>query len=350
MRTVLLISLLMSISTGCQSYPATPYELAQCEDPECLEANTTPCPEGDCDVEDAASSEVEDDNLDTSTPFICDSEEGLELFERKISPLLTEDRPSSCNRCHLAGIDIKAFVRDSPCQAMSCLIESDLVDFEAPDESVILSWIERANPNYEQQDDTLVRQEYDGFLEWISYSAQCHDQVCTGDDNICPARDEPCTGDAINADCFQPEAPSSSQDPCLIDPFTPGCEPEELEPCSEAGLAQSFVINVFRWRGRCKHCHEPDSNINVGDPPKWLEGSDSRTDAWETIHNLLALDAIDVENPAESLLILKPLDEDAGGVEHIGGTKLRDDTDPAYDDFLRWLTQYAVCVRAEDGD
>ena len=65
------------------------------------------------------------------------------VFNSRIKPLLVESRPSSCNGCHLTGLDLEDFVRGSACQSMACLVERQLVDFSAPADSKILELIDR---------------------------------------------------------------------------------------------------------------------------------------------------------------------------------------------------------------
>ncbi|MCA9710530.1 MAG: hypothetical protein KDK70_32110, partial [Myxococcales bacterium] len=79
--------------------------------------------------------------------LVCSPEAGLELYERRIAPLLEDDRPSTCNQCHLAGVDLSLFLQDTPCATMACMVAEGLVDLDRPDDSLVLSWIERAEPS-----------------------------------------------------------------------------------------------------------------------------------------------------------------------------------------------------------
>ena len=69
-----------------------------------------------------------------------------DTFRARIEPLLADDNVSSCNQCHLSGVDLAAFVRETPCKTLACLTEQGLVDLANPTESRILGWIERASP------------------------------------------------------------------------------------------------------------------------------------------------------------------------------------------------------------
>ena len=48
---------------------------------------------------------------------VCTPEGGLEMYEKRIAPLLEENRPSSCNQCHLSGIDLPLTPARSPLDA-----------------------------------------------------------------------------------------------------------------------------------------------------------------------------------------------------------------------------------------
>lgn len=110
----------------------------------------------------------------------CDTEGQLELFDRRIRPMLDEEKPNSCARCHLPGTNLSAFVRPDPCDAMACMAQEKLVDFDAPANSKILDWIKRghAEAGLDIEEDPLVLGEYNAFKEWIEYSARCHVEVC----------------------------------------------------------------------------------------------------------------------------------------------------------------------------
>jgi len=54
--------------------------------------------------------------------------------------------------------------------------------------------------------------------------------------------------------------------------------------------------------------------------------------------NVLSIAGVDpTANPEDSLVLVKPLDEDAGGFEHVGGDLFADTNDPRYQCVLAWL-------------
>lgn len=66
-----------------------------------------------------------------------------------------------------------------------------------------------------------------------------------------------------------------------------------------------------------------------------------------TMRNLLDAGLVDVDDPAQSLLLLKPLSDENGGVPHGGHAEFYPASDPGYDNFLYWLTRYAECQKTK---
>ncbi len=313
------------------------------QEPVCLNSFQAGCEEDLtplCDLDDPACGYQE--------AGLCRDAAANDLFERRIKPLITDDRPSSCNRCHLTGLNLNLFVRDTSCEAMSCLIAQDLVNLEAPEESTILSWIGRGEPESNLITEEIVEREYEAFYEWISYSASCHQEVCAGAGLMC-------------GDETPPEVSRPGEEP------EPECDPEDHESCEqershehreyfgprfwvceEDGMQKAFHDVIMPWTTRCEHCHVEDPLIDVGDPPAWLVEGVSLDSSAETMERLEILGAFDVVDPELSLFVRKPLDEDAGGVFHGGGSKFEDDSDPTYRDMLAWLRLYKRCKNAPE--
>lgn len=258
-------------------------------------------------------------------PIDCSAAFADDLYARRVAPLVSGERPSSCNQCHLAGVDLSMFVRESPCASMACLVEKGEVDLDLPEASLVLERILKADPASGLIDAGVVAEEHDGFLAWIGWSAACHAETC---------------GDV--------------PDPCgaAASPARPGVVPTPLGSCQEEDLAQVFEDRVYRWKKRCDHCHIVCEEDYLA--PCWLDLSFEDGDAagesaasTRTMYNLLGLGVVDVEDPPESLLLLKPLSEAAGGVPHGGGAKFTDRVDPTYQDFLVWIEHYAACWQGE---
>lgn len=257
-----------------------------------------------------------------SEPSAC-ADQSAELYEQRIEPILVDDRPKSCNRCHLSGIDLSLFVRETPCETMACMIEMGLVDVEDPDASLVLSWIRRATPDSDLITQDVIDAEHDAFREWIGLRASCGDDLCGG--VTC--------GAASPAEMCEVTIPDDAGVLGTAD-------------CSELALERAFGERVFAWRGRCFPCHFDNSDFGPVEAPRWISGSsDCNLGSLATMRNVLERGLIDVETPEQSLLLLKPLAEGAGGVMHGGHDKFADTEDVAYTSFRSWIEYYAGCVR-----
>lgn len=260
--------------------------------------------------------------------YACTPEEGAALYERRIAPLFLEDRPSSCNQCHLSGVDLSLFLRDTPCQTMACMVELGLVDLQQPDASLVLQWISRAEPQSELITAAIIAEEREGVAEWIRMSAACQATAC-------PPMDDPCD---------EPEFTSWRD----CEHRSGKVEPDELEDsgsCDDLALEELFFQRVYFHRMRCYPCHFADQEGNaVEEAPKWITAGACETGSLATMRNVLQGGYVDLDDPEQSLLLLKPLDVEAGGVEHGGGAKFHNsDDDLAYEHFLQWLSRYAAC-------
>lgn len=262
-----------------------------------------------------ATTACEESPVDKQQPvYSCAPDEGNQLYEQRIAPLLATDRPKSCNNCHLAGIDLSLFQRATPCQTMACLHERELVDFDNPEASTILTWIDRATPG-DGITQAVINEEYEGFLAWIEQSATCG--TCPTFDNPCDEAEdagEPCTGDEV-----------------FVDPGD----------CSEHTREALFQDRVYRWRDRCYPCHF-DNKDNDG--PNWIVTGSCNLASLKTMHNIRNAGYIDWQNPAKSLLLQKPLAQSAGGIEHGGHDKFSSTEDQAYRDFLSWIEREVSCT------
>lgn len=259
-------------------------------------------------------------------PPQCDSKLGLKLYERRIAPLFEDDRPKSCSQCHLSGLDLSLYVRDSACETFACLKDRGLIDIDDPDNSAILGWIDRAEPESTLITERVLAEEYEGFRQWIAYNARCD----TCKKTRCGGAEEAtfCRG--------SPEA--KDFDGKAVDPG--GCAPAELETL--------FQKTVYATRGRCSPCHYNDHEQTKNDlAPPWLDVKGTCTEGvTRTLQNVVARDLIDIEHPSESLLLLKPLDEKLGGVPHGGHAKFYSTTrDNAYLAFLYFIERYSACQR-----
>jgi hypothetical protein len=246
----------------------------------------------------------------------CASEADL-IFSKRIAPLLATDRPKTCNTCHLSGVDLQMFVRETPCQTMACLDSRGLVDLADPASSVVLQWISRAVPSSPLISQDVIDEEYAGFLAWIEATAAC---------GLCYEGDAP---------CGEPAAVTCDGDDPLSEDFA---DPGGCAPVTREAL---FRHRVYAWRDRCYPCHFDNTAFEA---PKWIATGPCELASLTTMRNVLERGLVDFEDPAASLLLLKPLAESAGGVVHGGHDKFADVNDPAYVDIRSWIERETACA------
>jgi hypothetical protein len=279
------------------------------------------------DAQDAVPDAPEVAQEDTAPPvFTCTDTEQLELYSTRIEPLVSGNAISSCNQCHLAGVDLSIYVQGSPCETMACMIAQGFVDLESPKMSDVLAQILQAEPQSVLITSEVIEEEYQGFLEWIQFSASCHEEVC-----------------------------GEVQDACAGGPSeTPNVPMGVLTPlgsCEEQALLDLFDDRVYAWKGRCHGCHD-DCENEKWDAPCWLEnpGQDAGPQELKeasalSMYNLIGIDAFDPYDPAMSMALLKPMAGNMGGVEHGGGDKFYDFADLAYQDYMVFALQYGACYQ-----
>lgn len=262
---------------------------------------------------------------DPEPEYDCSAEGRAELYEKRIAPLLADERPKSCNQCHLAGVDLELFVRDTPCQTMACMVELGLVNLQEPSQSMVLGWIGRAAPASDGITAEVIAEEREGFRQWIEQSAQC---------GLCYPGDNPCgdSGGSVD-DCTIHEA-----EPTSYDPTDPG-------GCDDKTLEQLFASSFFPYRRRCFPCHFEGQDA-YKEAPRWISVGDCDIASLETYRQVIERGFIDVDEPSKSRWLLKPLDEALGGIQHGGGVKFHSLDEPAYVSMLAFSERYAACAKA----
>lgn len=252
--------------------------------------------------------------------YACTAEDAHALFDRRIAPLLADDRVTSCNECHLSGIDLSLYVGEDPCATMACMVESGIVDLSAPDDSLVLDWVLRADPGSELITPEVIKAEHDAVREWIEYNARCGDLVCDATENPCGRRTTKC------------EVPNSS-------PSTGRRPFENPGDCSDATIESAFATLVYSWRGRCEPCHYSGYDGAPEEAPRWIVEGDCSLGAVKTMRGVIASGLVDPNDPTQSLLLLKPLNK----IPHGGHAKMAGPEDPSYLDFLTWIELWAAC-------
>jgi|GEM_PF-2620927 len=298
-------------------------------------------------------------------PLSCEALEDEALFERRVRPLVTEGSAPSCSRCHLPGVDFRPFVQEGECETLACLQEEGLISLEEPESSKLLAWITRGHElvQLSLEDDPLARAEHGAFLSWIQYQAQCGAERCS------EPLENPC-----NRYLPQPEPDQGPPDEGVFDQgvFDQGAEggieadlavsdaevgdqgldmelermDMELELCSEERLNFEFIEEVWPKHGRCYYCHADRYSANSTQSPRpapWMSDNREEAGALITAERLRASGYLNLAEPSQSLILLKPLSTELGGVSHGGGTKIRSLDDTLYQGLLAWIEHLASC-------
>lgn len=231
----------------------------------------------------------------------------LAVFDKRILPLFQSPKPSSCAECHLSGVDLKQYIRPTQQETFLSLVRAGMIDTENPDESKILRFIERAPEEPNLVTAKVRQEEFDAFRAWI--------RAAVADPQLLSAQ-----GDAA--------------------PIGPQVPDEVVRHARRDRVLASFLDNIWTEVGRCAACHSPDRNQKQvqehGEQVSWIRLNDPEG----TLEDMLESGLIDVENPAESLLLLKPTMQ----VEHGGGQKMVVG-DRSYKQFRRFLDDYAATVQ-----
>lgn len=242
-----------------------------------------------------------------------------------MQPLLEADQPSSCAKCHAGGLELDDLLREDACESMACLVDAGLVDLENPERSVILSFIERAEPQSELITDEVIAEEYAAFLSWIEHESEC--QNCT------------------TAVCDGREPSSCDRKADLESTLTADTDPGD---CNRATIERLFRGTVYDNRGRCSPCHFREEDTKTPEEIRWLTSSgDCLVASLASLRAVEELGYINTETPEESLLIQKPLAESDGGLPHGGHDKFVAG-DKVHRAFLHFATRYAACENSTE--
>lgn len=234
-----------------------------------------------------------------------------EVFERRIVPIFKSPDPSSCVQCHLAGVDLKHYIRPSHEETFRSLRDQGLIDLGRPDDSKILRLIQMGDGD--KSGATLIhaktrKAEYDAFRAWVIASA---------------------------ADPKLRDAPKLDTE-ALAKPPRPN---DVIRHGRTDRLLESFERNVWAWRFRCMSCHTEGTKENDkhkqkhGERVAWVKAGGAEA----TMRELMKSGLVDTAAPEKSLLLQKPL----GAIEHGGGTKFLPG-DQAYKGFRSWLEENAA--------
>jgi hypothetical protein len=279
-----------------------------------------------------------------------------EIFEQRIMPIFKSPQPASCVQCHLAGVDLKDYIRPSHEQTFASLREGGLIDLADPKKSKILTLIDKGKTDPDKKAQLIHEKtrlaEFAAFEAWIT--ACCNDSKLRELPRIEPAK------------LAQPQRPN-----------------ELIRHARKSRLVESFTRNVWSQRMRCFPCHTPHE-IDASNPKHknaiekhqdFLERDDKayagRMNIFKetpeaTLQYLIdksrspaknELPLINLKDPRKSLLVLKPTakvpkqKEDGDyerptysePVSHLGGLKMNVD-DPSYKAFVAWIQDYSRVV------
>lgn len=225
------------------------------------------------------------------TPVARAADDPAKVFEQRILPIFNSPAPSSCVRCHLAAVDLKNYILPSAKDTFLVLRDQGLLDLEKPENSKILSLINRGADDPKAAGLITAKQqkaEYEAFAAWI--------KACVADPNL-------------------RNAPKPEKAPVLA------TKPVEVvRHARKDRVLESFEKNIWSLRFRCMNCHTEGTPQNDklvkehGEFVAWFKKDGPEA----TMNYLLRSKLIDMEKPEKSLLLTKPLNE----VKHGGGIKI----------------------------
>ena len=281
--------------------------------------------------------------------------EALALFEQRIMPIFRSPQPSSCVQCHLASVDLKNYILPSHDKTFVSLRDQGLINLDEPEKSKILTLIRMGEQDLDRGAKLIHAKarlaESEAFAAWI--------KACCGDSRL---RNLP---PLSASELAKPEKPDAI-----------------IRHNRKDRLLDSFVRNVWSQRMRCFPCHTPfeleaDSPMHAKPRETHRQFEEQfgqrmnffRETPEATMRQLIVssrkpgpghLPLINIEQPAKSLLVLKPTSKvppkDENGafvkptyaepVSHVGGLKMFVD-DHSYKSFLAWIQDYSSVVGDE---
>lgn len=203
----------------------------------------------------------------------------LELFQRRISPIMKSPNASSSSECHLSGVDLKNYIGDSQEETFAALRDAGLIDVERLDESKLLQFIHRTPDTPTPVGKRVRAEEYKAFQAWI--------RAAVKDPALIAAK--------ANDNQLGPTLPL-----------------EVIRHSRKGRVLTSFVENIWSEMGRCVNCHSPELNRKkIGrnghteedvDAISWIVPRNPEA----TLQKLLDTGNIDLESPDDSQVLTKP--------------------------------------------
>ncbi len=228
----------------------------------------------------------------------------LDVFTRRILPIMNSAKPSSCAECHLSGVDLKDYIRADQAETFAALVKGGMIDTKQPQKSKLLEFISRtpAKPSIVSAD--VRKEELAAFTAWIEEAVR-------------------------DPELLKAKAGSESLGPKL--------PVEVVRHARHDRVLASFIDNVWVEATRCAACHSPQFNKEQvkkhGEQVSWMTPDDPAA----TLKHLVEAGLIDTEEPTKSLLLQKPTMQ----VKHGGGIKMVVG-DRSYKQFRKFLEDYAA--------
>lgn len=241
--------------------------------------------------------------------FAVAGDDALAIFQRRILPIMRSPKPSSCTECHLASVELADYIEPSQQKTFASLVAAGLIDTDKPEESKLLTFIRRAPEKPSLITKEIREQELAAFTAWI--------KAAVDDPQLLAAKD-------------------------AAEPIGPSVPDEVVRHGRADRVLASFVDNVWSEVGRCAACHSPKNNQRQvekwGERVSWISPDDPQG----TLDYMVHADLIDIDDPAASLLLVKPTMQ----VKH-GGGKKAEVGDRTYKQFRTFIEDYAATVKGE---
>ncbi len=182
-----------------------------------------------------------------------------DVFKRRILPLLQSPDQSSCQECHVAGIGIATFLKDSEAATFASLLSSGWIDTESPEKSKLLTFVNRHTDETTADIQRLREREFKALTSWITAASKNQELLSL----------------ATNASA--------------------GIELDEelIRHLRKDRVVSRFLDSIWADIGRCVNCHSPDRNQKFvkehGEQMSWVVPNDPA----RTLNYLLDHDLID---------------------------------------------------------
>lgn len=234
--------------------------------------------------------------------------DALDVFEKRILPIFNAKKPSSCTECHLSGVELADYIQPTQEKTFASLVSAGLINIQDPDNSKILTFINRRPEKPSLVTDEVRKQEYVAFQSWI--------RAAVKDRELLTKKSNGSIG---------PQVPD-----------------EVIRHARKDRVMASFIDNIWTEIGRCAACHSPDRNQKQveenGDVVSWIVLNDPSA----TLEYMVDNGLIDTDNTLDSRLLTKPTQQ----VDHGGGQKMVVG-DRSYKQFRRFIDDYVAVVRQQ---